>query len=75
MLGLAAAYLKEREFVELPQGITVEEMLSRLVKNGERRDLSLLKAATFFVNQEPAGRDTVLHDGDEVIIILHMAGG
>ena len=55
MLGLAAAYLKEREFVELPQGITVEEMLSACEKR-ERRDLSLLKAATFSLTKNlPAG--------------------
>ncbi|NLM46408.1 MAG: MoaD/ThiS family protein [Firmicutes bacterium] len=74
--GLASFYLREKlESIELPAGATIADLLEAVTIKDTDRDLSLLSAAKFFVNGKSAGRDTVLHDGDEIIFLLHLAGG
>lgn len=75
-LGLTSVFLKNSlNSVDLPEGSTVEDLLSSIVITEEGTELSLLKAATFLVNKENANRETILNDGDEIIIMLRMAGG
>ncbi|HHX75457.1 MAG TPA: MoaD/ThiS family protein [Firmicutes bacterium] len=74
--GLASYYMREDlDSVELPAGATINDLLDAVLITDKGRDLSLLSAATFLVNKKSTGRDTVLHDGDEVIFLLPLAGG
>lgn len=60
--------------VELPDGMTVSDVLDRLVRDYpglERYRRSLMIA----VNAEYAGPDTRIHDGDELACIPPVSGG
>ncbi|HMU39309.1 MAG TPA: molybdopterin converting factor subunit 1 [Pseudomonadota bacterium] len=65
---------KDRETVELPDGASVSELLSRL---SERQPFvaASRKAVQVAVNQEFMPETTVLADGDEVALIPPVAGG
>jgi molybdopterin converting factor small subunit len=68
VFGLArAADGRDTLELELPPGATVFEALRRL-------DLSTLELHAA-VNGESAGDGTVLHDGDEVVLIPAIQGG
>lgn len=75
---LFAAYqevygLPELQF-ELPAGATVAEVRDRIL--AERPELAGWRDVTKFgINLEQAEPDTVLQDGDEVVLIPPVSGG
>lgn len=60
--------------VALPEGATVETLLSELKARGGGWALLPARAAVA-VNRKYAGGDTTLADGDEVALIPPVAGG
>ena len=60
--------------LSLPEPGTVSDLISGLWDRGEPFS-SLPAGPAVAVNQEFAGLDTVLHDGDEVAFIPPVAGG
>ena len=60
--------------LELPQGMTVMQMCDRILT--ERPELENLRNITRFgVNLQFAEPNTVLQDGDEVVLIPPVSGG
>jgi len=60
--------------MKLPQGTTVSAVRDRLL--AEQPELVGWRDITKFgVNLEQAAPDTVLHDGDEVVLIPPVSGG
>jgi molybdopterin converting factor subunit 1 len=64
----------EREVVELGDWANVGDLL-RLLKTRGRRDGAVWKTLAVAVNQEYAGMETVLQDGDEVALLPPVSGG
>ena len=60
--------------VEVAAGQTVGALLAELGARGVL-DATMLRAAAVAVNQEYAGREVVLRDGDEVAILPPVSGG
>lgn len=60
--------------MELPQGTTVEQVCDRILT--EHPELDNLRTITRFgVNLQFAEPDTVLQNGDEVVLIPPVSGG
>lgn len=57
---------------ELPEGATVAALLARLSSN---RPAKMLQGIAVSVNAEYAGKDQVLHEGDEVGLLPPVSGG
>jgi molybdopterin converting factor subunit 1 len=73
------AVIRERlhldvELVELPVGATLDALVTELVRLHDVLG-GLLAVCKVAVNQEFAGGDRVLLDGDEVALIPPVAGG
>ncbi|RME61740.1 MAG: molybdopterin converting factor subunit 1 [Caldilineae bacterium] len=66
-----AAGFKQRDLA-LPEGATVGDLLAQLADEGAGW---LQRTFYIAVNQEYAGRDAVLHDGDEVAFLPPVSGG
>ena len=74
--GLAAEFLKSTPpLLTVAEGTTIEQLLAQLCRQQDENSAKALRAATFLVNKEKATRGTVLQDGDEVLIMLRLAGG
>ena len=72
--GLREAAGEAELELELPEGATVEELLTALEKERPRlsRLLPLVKVA---VNRRVARKGTEIHPGDEVALIPPVGGG
>lgn len=79
---------KEETPLSLPEGAKVEDLLARLVETGDPRlasyfarpkETSAHAPLRIMVNGRDitvlAGRETVLSDGDDVLIFIPIAGG
>ena len=64
----------EREPLELVAGASVESAL-RLLRERASKQSDVWNTLAVAVNREYAGRDTVLHDGDEVALLPPVSGG
>mgnify|MGYP000957848923 CR=1 FL=1 len=74
--GLAAEFLKSTPpILTVAEGTTIEQLLKQLSVQQDEASIKALRAATFLVNKEKASRETILQDGDEVLIMLRLAGG
>ena len=65
-----ASLLGERDAqsLELPAGSTLAHLLNVILEEKSSSIGTMLRKSTLFVNQVKADRDTVLNDGDQVII-------
>lgn len=74
-MGISTQSLnKEYENIELPDNSTVSDLIDKIW--GKVNDpIDRIKSATFLVNKSRANKDTVLKDGDEVMILLVLGGG
>lgn len=62
--------------LDLDEGITIREMLADIhTVNGYKFEHSLIDGSMFVVNKEVMSLDTVLKDGDDVMIIRTLGGG
>lgn len=60
--------------LNLPENTTIDQVCDRLIV--DRAELASLRDVTRFgVNLDFAEPDTVLHDGDEVVLIPPVSGG
>lgn len=59
---------KLEETLEVPDGLSVEELMERLRAVGE-------KFVIYVVNGHVAGKEKILRDGDEVHLLPAIAGG
>lgn len=62
------------EFMELAEGTTIEGLI-QLIKDQLEAPLEYLTTSTFLVNNSKADKDTILKDGDEVLILHPLGGG
>jgi len=75
LLGLAATLAEPGvQSVELDSGSKIADLLGDLGKDLGTHD-NILSAATIFVNKQMADLDTVLSDGDEVLVMRGLPGG
>ncbi|NLY39490.1 MAG: MoaD/ThiS family protein [Firmicutes bacterium] len=59
----------------LPEGATIAQLLA-VIKAEAGPDLdAFAQKSSVVVNQARAERDTVLHDGDEVMLMFTLGGG
>lgn len=65
----------EKQEIELPPGATIGQLMDVIDQTLEESAEGLLDKATFLVNKMGAKRDTVLNDGDDVIILFPIGGG
>lgn len=65
---------KSEDSVDLPDGFTVGDLLTRYESQSTRLKESLPSAAAA-VNQQYASPDTLLYDGDEVALLPPVSGG
>ncbi len=65
---------RSSETVELPEGSRMREILLYYA-NAEPRFAAMMPALAISVNQEYAGADRLLHDGDEVGLLPPVSGG
>lgn len=70
--GLGQASLPE--FMELAEGTSIEGLI-QLIKDQIEAPLEYLSTSTFLVNNSKADRNTILKDGDEVLILHPLGGG
>lgn len=74
--GLAGEILKPVPLpLDVADATTIGQLLKQLTQGQDEANITLLQAATFLVNKEKATRGTVLQEGDEVLIMLRLAGG
>ncbi|HZK24381.1 MAG TPA: MoaD/ThiS family protein [Oscillospiraceae bacterium] len=74
--GLAAEVLKPiPASLIIAESTTIGQLLEQLSKHQDQSTIDALRAATFLVNKEKATRDTILLEGDEVLVMLRLAGG
>lgn len=60
--------------LDLPQGATVEQVCDRILR--DRPQLAPLKSITQFgVNLEFVSPDTIVKNGDEIVLIPPVSGG
>lgn len=60
--------------LELPQGATVEQVCDRILR--DRPQLAPLKSMTQFgVNLEFVSAETIVKNGDEIVLIPPVSGG
>lgn len=59
--------------LQLDEGATPEQLWGDLVSH--HRDLSVHRIPMVAINEEYAGADTELHEGDEVAFIPPVSGG
>lgn len=65
----------ESKQVELPDNSTIEHLIYKIHDEINDPVDVILKAAVFLVNKSKANKDTVLHDGDELLILYTLGGG
>jgi molybdopterin synthase catalytic subunit len=65
---------RSEEALDLPEGATVADLLSRYVA-AQSRLRDMLGSIAVSVNAEYARRDATLHDGDEVALLPPVSGG
>ncbi|MEO6815685.1 MAG: MoaD/ThiS family protein [Edaphobacter sp.] len=67
-------FASERAPVELPDGATVDSLLS-LLRARTSKQSDVWRTLAVAVNQEYAALSTTLHDGDEVALLPPVSGG
>lgn len=75
-IGFASAFSgRDIQSVDLTEGATIELLLAA-IRSGEGNTAdNILPMASFLVNKEKADRSTILHEGDEVMILFFLGGG
>jgi molybdopterin converting factor subunit 1 len=67
-------FVSEHDPVDLPEGATVDDLLS-LLRSRTSKQSDIWRTLAVAVNREYAGRTTVLHEGDEVALLPPVSGG
>jgi len=62
------------QYMELPEGSSIADLVHLLQKNHEL-NIEQIPTTTFLVNNSRAEKNTVLNDGDEVLILQTLGGG
>ncbi len=74
-MGISTHSLHQRyEEIELPDNSTVSDLVE-IISEKIKDPIEIIKSATFLVNKIKADKDTVLKDGDEVMILRVLGGG
>lgn len=74
-MGISTHSLNKRyEEIELPDNSTVSDLVE-IISEKIKDPIEIIKSATFLVNKIKADKDTVLKDGDEVMILRVLGGG
>ncbi|MGD9567868.1 MAG: MoaD/ThiS family protein [Sedimentibacter sp.] len=60
--------------IELPEDSTVEDALYGIIDK-TNDSLETIVSSVFLVNKSRAKKDTVLNDGDELLILYMLGGG
>ncbi len=67
-------FTREQESLDVPDGATVESLLS-LLRAQTSKQSDLWRTLAVAVNREYAGLTTVLREGDEVALLPPVSGG
>ena len=63
------------EKLSLPVGVTVSSLRELLIGRCSGNGRKIIERCSFLVNNKNADLNTPLHNGDTVVLILHMTGG
>ena len=67
-------FASERGSIELPDGATVDSLLS-LLRAQTSKQSDVWRTLAVAVNRSSSGPSTVLHEGDEVALLPPVSGG
>jgi molybdopterin converting factor subunit 1 len=67
-------FASERDSVDLPEGATVDSLLS-LLRSRTSKQSDVWRTLAVAVNRDYAALPTVLHEGDEVALLPPVSGG
>ena len=67
-------FASERDPIELPEGATVEALLS-LLRAQTSKQSDVWRTLAVAVNRDYSGPSTVLHEGDEIALLPPVSGG
>ncbi len=73
--GASAAAGLEEEFVELPDGATVDALAGLLAERHGGRLATVLASSSFLVDEVPGGRERPLAGARQVDVLPPFAGG
>ena len=74
--GIPASKLNgANQEIQLPSDATIQQLIDVISNKAGYSESDMLKYATFLVNKSYAKNDTVLNDGDEVLILYTIGGG
>ncbi len=73
--GASAAAGLEEEFVELPDGATVDALAGLLAERHGGRLATVLASSSFLVDEVPGGRERQLAGARQVDVLPPFAGG
>ncbi len=76
LLGIPPSILAlERQSIEIEDGATIQDVLSLLVKSRPHIPIEYFNPCTLMVNSQKASWDTVLSDGDTLLVLRTLGGG
>lgn len=64
-----------KEEINVPVSTNIEQLIILLSNKLGDQTGELIKSSTFLVNKSRARKDTILKDGDEVLILYALGGG
>lgn len=67
-------FASERDAIDLPDGSTIDSLLS-LLRAQTSKQSEVWRTLAVAVNQEYAALSTILHEGDEVALLPPVSGG
>lgn len=67
-------FASERDAIDLPDGSTIDSLLSLLRAQTSKQN-EVWRTLAVAVNQEYAALSTILHEGDEVALLPPVSGG
>lgn len=65
----------ETQAIEINENSSIDKLLVELSKKYSNIDLDFLKKCTFMINNKSAERDTVLYEGNTLLIMKVLGGG
>jgi hypothetical protein len=72
-LGLYTTNLPSN--IEITNNATIKELLIAISNKVDNQTFEMIKSAVFLVNSSKAYMNTVLHEGDNLLILYTLGGG